>query len=160
MLTHTNLYQGNTLLVWHDVVAESYPMQTAALRVVVLPTATSTFTIVREGDIAIAQGMVQDGVAMVPLRVTAESLGYTVTWDSATRSIHLSGARNQSGFAIGDDTFTYYGTSEEGMSAAVSAPLHLGAAAYIDAAGTAYVPTAYFQMLGFAPELLDTVLYF
>ena len=55
------------------------------------------------GDIAIGEGRMVDGVAMLPLRKAAEQLGYTVTWNNKDRSAHLTNGKVQTTVIIGAD---------------------------------------------------------
>ncbi len=159
IVRNTDIYMGTDILVWHNEVMESYPMQTSAEKVVILPDTNYDFTIVREGDIAIAKGRVEDGVAMVPLRLVAESLGYEVTWDGSNNSIKLVGDVNSSNIVLGEDTFSYYSTQTgDEVLASHTAPMYLGAPNYaID--GVTYVPAEFFNMLGFNLRLNGTTLY-
>lgn len=153
---NTDLRMGTTVLAWYDVVKESMPAQTEAKKIVVLPHAASKFTILTGGDIAIAEGSVENGVAMVPLRKVAETLGFTVTWNANDQSVQLKNDKVQTTVRLGEDLY-YYATAVEGMTG-MSKPSPLGAAPY-QKDGTTYVPAALFALLGATPTLTGSVMH-
>ena len=69
---------------WYDTILESYPAQASTDKVVLLPSEDDTFAIVIEGDMVAGEGRMTNGVAMVPLRLTAELCGFTVKWNART----------------------------------------------------------------------------
>ncbi len=147
IVTNKDIFMGTDLLIRYaedGMTVES---------VVIMPASNYDFTIVREGDIAIAEGMVQNGVAMVPLRVVAESLGYTVTWNAEDASVTLEGDKNSSTVKIGDNMYSSVVTGE------VADTQSLGGTAFISEEGISYVPAAYFNMLGYALTLNGTTLF-
>ena len=83
-----------------------------------------------------------DAVIMVPLRVIAEPLGFTVTWDDGT--VSLDNGIMHSTVTIGLDRYIVT-TSVEGL-AGMSAPFSLGAAPYV-VDNTTYVPLELFDAL-------------
>lgn len=136
---NANIYVGGRLVVWYDIVLTSYPGQTAPEKVVLLPTDDRSFTIISGGDIAIAEGRVENGVAMVPVRKVAEALGYTVTWNGAEESVQLTRDDGASmTIPLGEDRYSY-GDAREGLS--------LGAASY-EVDGVSWVPAEVFNLLG------------
>lgn len=154
VVKNSDLYVGTTVLVWYDAVKESLPAQTTATKVIVLPTSNTSFTVIREGDIAIAEGQVENGVAMVPLRKLAETLGFTVTWNGKEQSIMLTNGEIQSTVHVGQFLYFYSSVKAIGMSA----PEYLGAAAYVKD-GTTYVPAEFFNLLGASITLNGSVMY-
>lgn len=87
--TNARIRMGTRLVAWYDIVLTSYPGQTAPEKVVLLPDQDRSFTIITGGDLAIAEGRIENGVAMVPVRKVAEELGYTVTWNNEDESVLL-----------------------------------------------------------------------
>ena len=84
-----------------------------------------------------------DAVIMVPLRVIAQSLGFTVTWNGDGTVTVDSGEMHMT-ITIGEDSYQAI-TSIEGAVGA-TAPLRLGAAPYV-VDGTTYVPLEMFDVL-------------
>ena len=83
-----------------------------------------------------------NAVLMVPLRMVAESLGFTVSWDDGT--VLLDNGTMHTTVTIGLDRYIV-STSVEGI-VGMSAPFSLGAAPYI-VNNTAYVPLELFDAL-------------
>lgn len=138
----SDIHVGTRFFAWYDVVAMSYPGQATATKVVLLPQLDYDITVV-QGDIAIAPGAVKNGVAMAPVRKTAEALGLTVSWDGASKRVLLSDGKIESPVKIGEDSYYYKSVNAIGMTQ----PKSLGAAAYIKD-GVSYVPAELFAMLG------------
>ena len=64
-----------------------------------------TFAIVIEGDMVAGEGRMTNGVAMVPLRLTAELCGFTVKWNAKDRTVHLTNGTVQTTVTIGWDAY-------------------------------------------------------
>lgn len=143
-LRNTDIHMGTQLFAWYDVVAESHPAQAGTARVVVLPPQDSTLTMITGGDIAIGEARVENGVVMVPLRQVAENLGFTVTWNGETRSVHLTNNKVQTNIQLGLDAY-YKSTAIEG-ALGLTASFPLGAAAY-EQDGTTWAPAEVFNLL-------------
>lgn len=138
----SDIHVGTRLFAWYDVVALSMPGQATATKVVLPPQIDYDITVV-QGDIALAPGAVKNGVAMVPVRKTAEALGLTVTWDGVSKRVLLSDGKIESPVKIGEDSYYYKSVQAIGMTQ----PVSLGAAAYIQD-GVSYAPAELFAMLG------------
>lgn len=151
-----DIRMGTKFFAWYDVVLESYPMQASTDKVVLLPQTEDPFTIVMLGDIAIGEGRMVDGVAMLPLRKAAEQLGYTVTWNNKDRSAHLTNGKVQTTVIIGADE--YFCATALPDADGMSRPSLLGAAPYLDA-GRTWVPAELFRLLGELTELRGNALY-
>ena len=136
--TNARIRMGTRLVAWYDIVLTSYPGQTTPEKVVLLPDQDRTFTIITGGDIAIAEGRVENGVAMVPVRKVAEALGYTVTWDGAAESVQLTRDDAVMTIALGEDRYCF-GDARKGLS--------FGAASY-EVDGVSCVPAEVFTLLG------------
>lgn len=142
--TNANIYVGGRLVVWYDIVLTSYPGQTSPEKAVLLPTDDRAFTIITGGDIAIAEGRVENGVAMVPVRKVAEALGYTVTWNGAEQSVRLARDDAEMTIQLGEDRYAF-GNAREGLS--------FGAASYV-INGVSWVPAEVFTLLGHEQQAL------
>lgn len=153
---NTDLHMGASVLVWCNAIQESLPAQTSATKAVLLPQIDRSFTIITGGDIAIAEGKVEDGVAMVPLRKVAEQMGFTVTWNNEERSIHLTDGKLQTTVTIGQDLYFYSSAAEKMIG--MSKPSPLGAAPVLTNE-TTFVPAELFALLGATPTLTDSVMH-
>ena len=142
--TNARIRMGTQLVAWYDIVLTSYPGQTTPEMVVLLPDQDRTFTIVTEDGATVAEGRIENGVAMVPVRKIAEALGYTVTWNNAEESVQLSREDATMTINLGEDRY-YFGDAREGLS--------FGAASY-EVNGTSWVPAEVFTLLGHKLQLL------
>lgn len=81
------------LIVFYDVTTKSIPAQTTPNKIIVLSQQEDDSIInisVNNEKINSPLAFInQDGVAMVPIRSIAESLGYKVTWDNDERSVKI-----------------------------------------------------------------------
>ena len=130
-----NIELGSDLLMWLPFVTASIPGQATAQRTILLSHGAgdigyngyengnngdapeqgdSSFIQPAAVTLADALGLVyadfytENNVTMVPLRAVAESLGFTVTWNEATRSVSLHHAADGQTFGsvvLGQDTF-------------------------------------------------------
>ena len=142
--TNARIRMGTRLVAWYDIVLTSYPGQTAPEKVVLLPDQDRSFTIITGGDIAIAEGRIENGVAMVPVRKVAEELGYTVTWNNEDESVLLELGDAEMTIQLGEDKYCF-GDAREGLS--------FGAASY-EVDGVSWVPAEVFTLLGHEQQML------
>ena len=142
--TNLRIRMGTRLVAWYDIVLTSYPGQTTPEKVVLLPDQDRSFTIITGGDIAIAVGRIENGVAMVPVRKVAEELGYTVTWNNEDESVLLKLGDAEMTIQLGEDKYCF-GDAREGLS--------FGAASY-EVDGVSWVPAEVFTLLGHEQQML------
>ena len=151
-----DIRMGTRFFAWYDTILESYPAQAGTDKVVLLPSEDDTFAIVIEGDIAIGEGRMTNGVAMVPLRLTAELCGFTVKWNAKDRTVHLTNGTVQTTVTIGQDE--YFRATALPDADGMSRPGALGAAPYIAQSRT-WVPAELFGLLGEQIEMRGDALY-
>ncbi len=149
IVTLSDIHMGTNLLMWIDEETNQ------AERLVIVPHDDYEFTIIREGDIAIGKGYVENSVAMVPLRLMAETFGYTVTWDANSNSIKLENDENSVHLYLDSADYSY--SSKSMITTDVMHPL--SAPAYINDEGVTYVPADFFNEIGFSLELYGTTMY-
>ena len=142
--TNARIRMGTRLVAWYDIVLTSYPGQTTPEKVVLLPDQDRSFTIITGGDIAIAEGRIENGVAMVPVRKVAEELGYTVTWNNEDESVLLELGDAEMTIQLSEDKYCF-GDAREGLS--------FGAASY-EVDGVSWVPAEVFTLLGHEQQML------
>ena len=88
-------------------------------------------------------GIFQEGdEVIVPLRPTAEAIGFTVTWDSAQNTIVLENQSVTTQLTIGQDS--YYKQSSQALG--LTQPVQLGYAPTL-VEGRAYVPLKLYELL-------------
>ena len=139
----SDLQANDRIFTWYEAVQESYPARTSANRVVILPAEeTVTPWAVSYGKSELKE---QNGTLYVPLRTTAEELQLSLLWDSDTRTATLQSDARSMDFTEGEDL--YLSTSTLPGAVGMTAPLTLGAAPFIDATGTMYVPADAFTAL-------------
>ena len=134
-----SLHVGTRFLAWFDVAAESYPAQAAADRVVIPGQEDSRFLVFKQDGSELTEGRVADGVAMVPVRKVAETLGYKVSWDGKTNTVILKKGETPINIQLGEDRYHAGNDRTGGVS--------LGAASY-EVDGTSWVPAELFQLAG------------
>lgn len=140
-----DIRMGTRFFAWYDTILESYPAQASTDKVVLLPSEDDTFAIVIEGDMVAGEGRMTNGVAMVPLRLTAELCGFTVKWNARDRAVHLTNGTVQTTVTIGRDE--YFRATALPDADGMSRPGALGAAPYIAQSRT-WVPAELFGLLG------------
>ena len=143
MVRNTDIHMGTQFFAWYDIVTLSMPAQANATKVVIAPNVDRAFTIKDDESTVIGEGQVKNGIAMVPLRVTAEALGFTLTWDESTESIQLSNGTVRTSVTLGTDS--YYMAADGGLIG-MSKPSPLGAAPY-EENGISCVPAQLFSLL-------------
>lgn len=155
---NTDIRMGTELLAWYDIEAESDPTQAGAEKVVLLPGKDRELIIIANGDTAIGTAKVENGVVMIPLRLVAETLGFTVTWDGEARSVHLTNGTVQTTVTLGEDAY-YKATAIPG-AVGLTASFPLGAPSY-EVDGRSWAPAELMNLLlgGRVLRLHDGILY-
>lgn len=113
---NTDITTGSDLVVWYDKMTMSLPAQAIATKVVLLPgkadirVHTGAGTIVVNGKelaLGIDDRIERNGnTIMLPLRVVAESLGYSIVWDDSAKTIELqNGTRTMADMTIGSKLY-------------------------------------------------------
>ncbi len=139
IVTVDDIHVGTRFFAWFDVVAESYPAQADTDRVVIPGQEDSRFLVFAKDGSQLTEGRVADGVAMVPVRKVAESLGYKVSWDGKTQTVILEKGETPINIQLGEDRYHAGNDRTGGVS--------LGAASY-EVDGTSWVPAELFQLAG------------
>ena len=155
---NTDIRMGTELLAWYDTELESYPTQAGAEKVVLLPNKDRELSMIAYGDTAIGTAKVENGVVMIPLRLAAETLGFTVTWNGEARSVHLTDGAVQTTVTLGEDGY-YKATAIPG-AVGLTASFSLGAPSY-EVDGRTWAPAELMNLLlgERVLRLHDSVLY-
>lgn len=86
--------------------------------------------------------VVMEDQIMVPLNITSEALGFTLTLDEQKQTIHMDNGTMQTDLSMGNATYFAYSSKAIGMTA----PLSLGVAPAI-IEGSIYVPVDLYKVL-------------
>lgn len=160
---------GGYIMAWYDVVLESYPAQGGTNQVLLLSDVVeqkeeeqqpvkltedqASMKISINGQDSGLTYVMQDDVAMVPLRAVAEAMGLTagyavedgrqdITAESDQFAVHMTPGENK-----------IYGVTKIEDAVGMTAPQDYGTAPYIDEKGYTWAPAELFQMLGVTVEL-------
>lgn len=144
--------QGDSLLAWYDIVAESYPAQAVPTKTLAVPAAElwqKMPATLLAGDLRLSNVTERaHGHFYVPLRAVAEALGFTVDWSDADMSATLSNDKIKVTVYINKTNCAV----DEGDNAT------LAAAPYLQSLGgvqKTYVPEELFELLGYTVEIAD-----
>lgn len=123
--------KGQELIVFYDIVMESYPMQTFPTKIVVLPPhehdagqgngnegkedegremerpEVGDDRLAKVKSIIDEDHYMKGDTKMIPLRKVTETLGYTVTWDSSTQTATARLANSAFLITIGEESYGY-----------------------------------------------------
>lgn len=124
IVTIDDIKVGTQLFIWYEIVALSYPGQTAATKAVLV------------GQLD------QNGFLTLPLRAVAESLGFQVTWNGEERSVLLDDGVVKTTLFIGEDS--YFKASSQAIG--ITQTFQLGVAPTIVDSRT-YVPASFFDFI-------------
>jgi hypothetical protein len=155
---------GTQLFIWYDIVAMSYPGQTAAskavligqeegfgIRAVYTPWAGLDAVTVLINNVPVTLSdkklMDQNGLLMLPLSTVAQNLGFKVTWNSKDKSVLLDDGTIITTVTIGNES--YFKAPTQALN--LTNPFNLGAAPIIVDDRT-YVPASFFNLLYYNNE--------
>ena len=97
------------LIVFYDIVLESYPGQTSPKKIVVIPEREEIEAPEEVNEFILESKFIKvvDGVKMIPLRLVGESLGYEVKWNQDTKSVELVKGAQWTSVTIGQDNYSF-----------------------------------------------------
>ena len=164
---------GDYVMAWYQVVMTSYPGQTYADHLMLLPAAEEVpgddipqdgteLTIVLEEDMVLpTAGRMENGVAMVPVAAVARALGYEAAYirgqNGASEQVTVESDAFRVTLTMGENAIT--GVTKIQGAVGMTAPTDYGAAPYIVEPGTTWAPAQFFEMLGRTVTLEGTTLY-
>ena len=157
-----DLKAGDRIMAWYQAVALSYPGQTHADGLMLLPSEKeepssvlpengTALDLVLEGDMVLpVTGLVENGTAMVPVAAVAQALGYQVIYtpgeDGEGDRIAVESDQFSVQMTVGEDQII--GVTKIKGAVGMTAPTDYGMAPYIAAPGTTWAPARLFEMLG------------
>lgn len=136
--TYEGKLTSKKLLVVYSFLSKSLPAQTTPEQVIVLNDTLDSNSNVNSMDIVVNNKSIcapaafrdKNQTVMVPIRAISEALGYKVTWNKSTKTVHLN---NTISLTLGKDYYTF----------AKMAPITLGTAP-VALKGKIYVPLDFF----------------
>lgn len=109
-------YKGNTaakemlidreLVIFYNIVLESYPMQTSPVKIIILPQRVG---MEEPAGLVLNDELqrLEDGLVMIPLRQVAEYLEYDVVWNGTARSVELTKGPHWTSLTIGRNMYSF-----------------------------------------------------
>ncbi|MDR3766445.1 MAG: copper amine oxidase N-terminal domain-containing protein [Butyricicoccus sp.] len=156
-VTLADIQRGDRVFAWYDAVLESYPGQTYATKLVLIRDQDAApveekptqYAIALDHDMVLMdeKAVRRDDVVMVPMRVVAETLGCTVTWDEQNQAATMTNDTRTMTVHIGTDRYVSAAAHDTGVIGMTS-PTVLGCAPYVDDAYRTWIPVKAFQILG------------
>lgn len=161
-LSVSNLKAGDRIMAWYQVVLESYPGQTYANHIMLLPGKTeqnkvpvqtaleegSQLSIELNGKTTELQGRYENGTTMIPVAAVAQALGFQVTYtpdkDGALVTVESDTFRVR--LNIGNPMIM--GVTKIPDAVGMSSPQKYNKAPYIVEPGTTWAPAQLFELLG------------
>lgn len=156
----SDLKSGDRVMAWYDDVLESYPGQTYASHLMVLPALEeepeveeplkegASLTMELDGRVPNMVGRYESGTAMVPVAAVAQVLGFDVTYtrNDGKALVTVESGTFQVQLHIGQKEIV--GVTKVPGAVGMTAPMDCGKAPYIVAPGTTWAPAQLFEMLG------------
>lgn len=98
--------KNRDLIIFYDIVLESYPAQTTPKKVIVMPEREEMPVV---NEFVLENFFVKDtnGVKMIPLRLVAEALGYEVSWNQETKTAEVVRGAQWTSVTIGQDRYSF-----------------------------------------------------
>lgn len=155
------LKAGDRVMAWYEAILESYPAQTYARHLMLLPASSTQtekeveepkegaqLTMELDGKVPNMVGRYENGTAMVPVAAVAQALGFQVTYTPKGHSalVTVESDSFQVRLDIGNPTIT--GVTKIPDAVGMTAPQNYGKAPYIVNPGTTWAPAELFEMLG------------
>ena len=164
-LALTQLQTGNRIMVWYSAVAESYPAQTYAQHIMVLPALGAqspvegeSLTITVKGQPTQLTGRYENGVAVVPVAAVAQALGYEVTYTPRPEGALVTVESDSFQVRLNIGSAQIIGVTKLPDAVGMTTPQDYGVAPYIVDPGITWAPAQLFQLLGRTVELEGSVL--
>ena len=156
-----DLTKGSRIMAWYNIVLTSYPGQTYAEQLMLLPAAAkegATLTLTIDGKASSSTGTYKDGVAMVPVAATAKALGYDVAYTVGKQGPVITVESKAFAIHLEIDQQVIFGLSKDTDNATPTDPQDFGAPAYIQNPGTTWAPAQIFELLDHTVTLDGTTL--
>ncbi len=155
------LKAGDRIMAWYEAVLESYPAQTYARHIMLLPAVSTQtekeavqpqegaqLTMELDGKVPNMVGRYENGTAMVPVAAVAQALGFQVTYTPKGHSALVTVESDAFQVRLDIGSPTIYGVTKIPDAVGMTAPQNYGKAPYIVEPGTTWAPAELFEMLG------------
>ena len=155
------LKAGDRIMAWYEAVLESYPAQTHARHIMLLPAVSTQtekeaaqpqegaqLTMELDGKVPNMVGRYENGTAMVPVAAVAQALGFQVTYTPKGHSALVTVESDAFQVRLDIGSPTIYGVTKIPDAVGMTAPQNYGKAPYIVEPGTTWAPAELFEMLG------------
>ena len=158
----SDLKAGDRIMAWYEIVLTSYPGQTYAYHLMLLPDETEAesedgapaegtqISLELNGEASELVGRYEGGTVMVPVAAVAQTLGFDVTYipgkDGAADQVLVESEAFQVQLTIGSNLIV--GVTRIPDAVGMTAPQDYGKAPYIVEPGTTWAPAQLFEMLG------------
>ena len=159
--TLEQLKAGDRVMAWYEAILESYPAQTHAQHLMLLPAASTKtekevveptegaqLTMELDGKVPNMVGRYEKGTAMVPVAAVAQALGFQVTYTPKGHSALVTVESDTFQVRLDIGSPTIYGVTKIPDAVGMTAPQTYGKAPYIVNPGTTWAPAELFEMLG------------
>lgn len=163
------LKAGDRIMAWYEAVLESYPAQTHAQHIMLLPAVSTPtekeitqpqegaqLTMELDGKVPNMVGRYENGTAMVPVAAVAQALGFQVTYTPKGHSALVTVESDAFQVRLDIGSPTIYGVTKIPDAVGMTAPQNYGKAPYIVEPGTTWAPAELFEMLGKTVKLEGT----
>ena len=166
----SDLKAGDRIMAWYEIVLTSYPGQTYAYHLMLLPDETEAesedgapaegtqISLELNGEASELVGRYEGGTVMVPVAAVAQTLGFDVTYipgkDGAADQVLVESEAFQVQLTIGSNLIV--GVTRIPDAVGMTAPQDYGKAPYIVEPGTTWAPAQLFEMLGKTVSLEGT----
>ena len=155
------LKAGDRIMAWYEAVLESYPAQTHARHIMLLPASSTEteketvqpqegaqLTMELDGKVPNMVGRYENGTAMVPVAAVAQALGFQVTYTPKGHSALVTVESDAFQVRLDIGSPNIYGVTKIPDAVGMTAPQNYGKAPYIVEPGTTWAPAELFEMLG------------
>ena len=153
-----DIQAGDRIMAWYDIVLTSYPGQSGASHIMLLPAKAedlpkpeegAQLTMELDGKVPNMVGRYESGVAMVPVAAVAQALGLDVTYTPNTdEGALVTVESDQFRVSLYLDRQIITGVTKIEGAVGATGPLDYGKAPYVVAPGTTWAPAEIFKMLG------------
>ena len=153
-----DISEGTRIMAWYSAVAESYPAQTNASAVMILPGESDTksevleegqrITMSLDGKVPNMVGRYENGTVMVPVAAVARAMGFEAYYTVDENGQTVSVESDTFAVRMNIEKETIFGVTKIEGAVGMTAPVKYDKMPYIVEPGTTWAPAEIFEMLG------------
>lgn len=153
-----DISEGTRIMAWYSAVAESYPAQTTASAVMILPGEADTeseeleegqrITMSLDGKVPNMVGRYENGTVMVPVAAVARAMGFEAYYTADENGQTVSVESDTFAVRMNIESETIFGVTKIEGAVGMTAPVKYDKMPYIVEPGTTWAPAEIFEMLG------------